>query len=111
MRRPADPAQWGDAVLVRKDAPSSYHLSVVVDDAAQGVTHVTRGMDLFAAVDLHILLQRLLNLPSPLYCHHRLLKDCDGQKLAKSRSSASSEKPQGRRLGRRRFMPAFLGFA
>jgi glutamyl-Q tRNA(Asp) synthetase len=89
MRRPADPAQWGDAVLVRKDAPSSYHLSVVVDDAAQSVTHVTRGMDLFAAADLHVLLQRLLNLPSPLYCHHRLLKDCDGQKLAKSRGSAS----------------------
>jgi glutamyl-Q tRNA(Asp) synthetase len=88
-RRPADPARWGDAVLVRKDTPTSYHLSVVVDDAAQGVSHVTRGMDLLAAADLHVLLQRLLGLPAPLYCHHRLLLDGEGQKLAKSRKSAS----------------------
>ncbi len=87
--RPADPARWGDAVLIRKDTPASYHLSAVTDDAAQGVTHVTRGMDLFAAADLHVLLQRLLDLPSPLYCHHRLLLDDEGQKLAKSRGSVS----------------------
>ncbi len=87
--RPADPARWGDAVLVRKDVPSSYHLSVVADDAAQGVTHVTRGMDLFAAADLHVLLQRLLALPSPAYCHHRLLSDREGHKLAKSKGSLS----------------------
>ncbi|MGO9171792.1 MAG: tRNA glutamyl-Q(34) synthetase GluQRS [Rhodomicrobium sp.] len=87
--RPAGPERWGDAVLIRKDAPASYHLSVVADDAAQGVTHVTRGMDLFAAADLHVLLQRLLGLPSPAYCHHRLLVDREGHKLAKSKDSPS----------------------
>jgi glutamyl-Q tRNA(Asp) synthetase len=85
--RPADPHSWGDAVLIRKDTPTSYHLSVVVDDAAQGVTHVTRGRDLFAATGLHVLLQHLLGLPAPRYCHHRLLLDRDGQKLAKSIAS------------------------
>ncbi len=87
--RPADPLRWGDAVLIRKEAPTSYHLSVTVDDAAQGVTHVTRGMDLFAATDLHVLLQRLLGLPSPVYCHHELLLDAHGEKLAKSKGSPS----------------------
>jgi glutamyl-Q tRNA(Asp) synthetase len=90
-RRSADPARWGDPVLVRKDVPASYHLSVVLDDAAQGVTHVTRGMDLYAATDLHVLLQRLLALPSPFYCHHRLVRDGEGQKLAKSKGSVSLE--------------------
>jgi glutamyl-Q tRNA(Asp) synthetase len=88
-RRPAQPVRWGDAVLIRKDVPTSYHLSAVADDAAQAVTHVTRGMDLFAATDLHVLLQHLLELPSPLYCHHRLLRDAAGQKLAKSKGSVS----------------------
>jgi glutamyl-Q tRNA(Asp) synthetase len=87
--RIARPARWGDAVLIRKEVPASYHLSVVTDDAAQGVTHVTRGMDLFAATDLHALLQHLLGLPSPLYCHHRLVRDTVGQKLAKSKGSQS----------------------
>jgi glutamyl-Q tRNA(Asp) synthetase len=87
--RAADPTRWGDAVLIRKDTPTSYHLSVSADDAAQGVTHVTRGMDLFAATGLHVLLQRLLGLPSPVYCHHRLLHDDDGEKLAKSKGSVS----------------------
>ncbi|MGO9485775.1 MAG: tRNA glutamyl-Q(34) synthetase GluQRS [Rhodomicrobium sp.] len=87
--RPADPMRWGDVVLIRKDAPASYHLSVTADDAAQGVTHVTRGMDLLAAADLHVLLQRLLGLPAPVYCHHRLLRDEQGEKLAKSRASPS----------------------
>ncbi len=87
--RPADPMRWGDAVLIRKEAPTSYHLSVAADDAAQGVTHITRGMDLFAATDLHVLLQRLLGLPSPIYCHHRLLLDRQGEKLAKSKGSPS----------------------
>jgi glutamyl-Q tRNA(Asp) synthetase len=89
VHRPAQPGRWGDAVLIRKEVPASYHLSAVTDDAAQGVTHVTRGMDLFVATDLHALLQRLLGLPSPLYCHHRLLHDSAGQKLAKSKGSAS----------------------
>lgn len=85
--READPSRWGDVVLVRKDTPTSYHLSVVVDDAAQGVTHVTRGMDLFAATDIHVLLQRLLGLPSPVYAHHRLITDAHDIKLAKSSGS------------------------
>src|SRR5690606_4490086 len=63
--RPAAPERWGDVVLVRKDTPTSYHLSVVVDDALQGITHVTRGMDLYAATDIHRLVQALLGLPSP----------------------------------------------
>jgi glutamyl-Q tRNA(Asp) synthetase len=87
--REAAPARWGDAVLVRKETPTSYHLSVVVDDAAQGISQVTRGADLKAATDLHVLLQALLDLPSPLYCHHALLSDADGQKLAKSKGSPS----------------------
>jgi glutamyl-Q tRNA(Asp) synthetase len=80
----ADPARWGDAVIVRKDAPASYHLAVVLDDAAQGITHVTRGRDLFAATDLHRLLQVLLGLPAPVYHHHRLILDPTGRKLSKT---------------------------
>jgi glutamyl-Q tRNA(Asp) synthetase len=83
----ADPWRWGDAVIVRKDTPTSYHLSVVVDDALQGVTHVVRGQDLEAATDLHVLLQGLLGLPTPLYHHHGLVLDPGGDKLAKSRQS------------------------
>lgn len=85
----ADPARWGDAVMARKDVPTSYHLSVVVDDALQGVTHVTRGMDLYAATDLHRLLQVLLGLPAPLYHHHALLTDETGRKLSKSAKDKS----------------------
>jgi len=83
----ADPWRWGDAVIVRKDTPTSYHLSVVVDDALQGVTHVVRGQDLEAATDLHVLLEALLGLPTPLYYHHGLVLDPEGDKLAKSRQS------------------------
>jgi glutamyl-Q tRNA(Asp) synthetase len=83
-----DPALWGDAVIVRKDVPTSYHLAVVVDDAWQGVSHVTRGRDLFAATHLHRLLQVLLDLPEPLYQHHRLITDAQGRKLAKSARDA-----------------------
>jgi glutamyl-Q tRNA(Asp) synthetase len=83
----ADPWRWGDAVIVRKDVPTSYHLSVVVDDALQGVTHVVRGQDLEAATDLHVLLQKLLGLGTPLYHHHGLILDPGGDKLAKSRRS------------------------
>jgi glutamyl-Q tRNA(Asp) synthetase len=82
--RPADPARWGDAIIVRKDVPASYHLAVVVDDARQGITHVTRGRDLLAATDIHRLLQVLLGFPEPLYLHHRLIADADGRKLSKS---------------------------
>lgn len=80
---------WGDVVLVRKDVPASYHLAVVTDDALQGVTHVVRGRDLEAATGLHLLLQRLLGLPHPVYRHHDLIVDDGGDKLAKSRGSES----------------------
>lgn len=85
----ADPAAWGDVVLSRPDAPSSYHLSVVLDDALQSVTHVVRGMDLFAATSVHRLLQHLLELPVPQYHHHRLVLDEDGRKLSKSSGSTA----------------------
>ena len=74
---------FGDFVLARKDAPASYHLAVVVDDALQGVTLVTRGNDLFAAAHVHRLLQALLQLPVPQYSHHRLILDASGKRLAK----------------------------
>ena len=87
--RRADPGRWGDVVLVRKDTPTSYHLSVVVDDAIQGITHVTRGMDLYASTDIHALLQRLFGLPAPVYTHHALIVGADAEKLSKSRGSES----------------------
>ncbi len=83
----ADPARWGDAVILRKEISASYHLAVVHDDALQGVTHVVRGADLEAATDLHVLLQRLLGYPTPRYHHHGLIRDETGDKLAKSRAS------------------------
>ncbi|GLI21689.1 glutamyl-Q tRNA(Asp) synthetase [Xanthobacter flavus] len=86
---PADPAQWGDVVLARRDVPTSYHLSVVVDDALQGITRVIRGMDLFHATSVHVLLQRLLGLETPVYHHHRLILDASGHKLSKSNSATS----------------------
>lgn len=82
-----DPSVWGDAVLLRKDVPASYHLAVVTDDALQGITHVVRGRDLEAATGSHLLLQRLLGLPHPVYRHHALILDDGGDKLAKSRGS------------------------
>ncbi len=84
---PAAPAAWGDVVLARKETPTSYHLSVAVDDALQGVTHVVRGQDLFHATAVHRLLQALLGLPAPIYHHHRLLLDEQGRKLSKSTRS------------------------
>ena len=79
----ADPAPHGDVVLARKDAPASYHLAVTVDDAAQGITDIVRGEDLFAATHVHRLLQALLDLPVPRYHHHTLLTGTEGQRLAK----------------------------
>ncbi|WP_404401624.1 tRNA glutamyl-Q(34) synthetase GluQRS [Pelagibacterium halotolerans] len=87
--RKAVPERWGDVVIVRKDTPTSYHLSVTLDDAVQGITHVTRGMDLYWSTDIHVLLQALLGLPSPVYCHHTLIRDPHDEKLAKSRGSQS----------------------
>lgn len=75
--------QIGDVVLSRRDFPGSYHLAVVLDDAAQGVTHVIRGQDLFDATMIHVLLQNLLDLPTPTYHHHRLIRDDAGTRLAK----------------------------
>lgn len=79
----ADPKPAGDVVLARKDAPASYHLAVVIDDAAQAITHVVRGEDLRAATHVHRLLQALLGLPTPAYHHHALVTGADGERLAK----------------------------
>jgi glutamyl-Q tRNA(Asp) synthetase len=86
---PAAPRAFGDVVLARKDVPTSYHLAVTVDDALQGVTLVTRGEDLLAATHIHRLLQALLGLPTPLYHHHRLLRDAEGARLAKRDGAAT----------------------
>lgn len=80
----ARPEAWGDPVLARKEIPTSYHLAVVVDDALQGVTHVVRGRDLFWSTSVHRVLQALLGLPEPVWCHHDLVRDADGRKLSKS---------------------------
>ena len=85
----AKPDAWGDVLVARKDVPTSYHLSVVVDDAFEGITHVVRGRDLFRSTSVHRLLQGLLGLPAPAYRHHRLILDEDGRKLSKSRRDPS----------------------
>ncbi|MEZ5871246.1 MAG: tRNA glutamyl-Q(34) synthetase GluQRS [Nitratireductor sp.] len=85
----AKPDCWGDFILGRKDAPASYHLACVLDDALQGVTHVVRGLDLFHATSAHRLLQSLFGLPEPDYHHHRLLVDSQGRKLSKSLESTA----------------------
>lgn len=85
----ADPAAWGDVILARRDIGTSYHIAVVVDDALQGITHVVRGRDLFAATSIHRLLQELLRLPAPLYRHHPLIGDETGRKLSKSAGDRS----------------------
>ena len=83
----ATPEAQGDVVLARKDAPASYHLAVTVDDGAQGVTDVVRGVDLFDATHVHRLLQALLGMPTPAYHHHPLLTGPDGERLAKRHGS------------------------
>ena len=87
--RYARPEVWGDVVIQRKGTPTSYHLSVVVDDVAQGVTQVTRGRDMEPSTEIHVLLQILLNLPQPLYTFHKVILGPDGRKLSKSRNSPS----------------------
>jgi glutamyl-Q tRNA(Asp) synthetase len=79
-----EPLAWGDVILARKETPTSYHLSVTIDDALQGVTDVVRGQDLFWSTSVHRLLQLLLGLPQPAYRHHRLVLDAEGRKLSKS---------------------------
>jgi glutamyl-Q tRNA(Asp) synthetase len=87
-RRPqACPQDWGDVIVARREVPTSYHLSVVIDDALQGITHVVRGRDLFPATSIQRLLQELLGLPQPAYLHHRLLLGPDGRKLSKSQAA------------------------
>ncbi|MEM7690481.1 MAG: glutamate--tRNA ligase family protein, partial [Pseudomonadota bacterium] len=83
----ADPRAFGDVVLVRKELPASYHLAATLDDAADAVTLVTRGRDLFASTHVHRVVQELLGLPVPAYLHHDLILDADGAKLAKSQGS------------------------
>lgn len=98
----ADPREFGDVVLVRKDLPASYHLAATLDDAADGITLVTRGTDLFSSTHVHRLLQELLGLPVPTYLHHDLILDEDGRKLAKSRGSpALSDRREAGEDGRR----------
>jgi len=80
----ARPDAWGDVILARKETPTSYHLSVAVDDALQGVSEIVRGQDLFLATSIHRLLQTLLDLPEPAYRHHALIRGTDGRKLSKS---------------------------
>ncbi|HAX91094.1 MAG TPA: tRNA glutamyl-Q(34) synthetase GluQRS [Rhodospirillaceae bacterium] len=85
----AHPERFGDVVLARRDVATSYHLSVVVDDALQGVTLVTRGQDLFGVTDVHVLLQSLLGMPQPTYHHHPLIVDAHGKRLAKRDRAAT----------------------
>ncbi|MEP7452090.1 tRNA glutamyl-Q(34) synthetase GluQRS [Phyllobacterium sp. SB3] len=85
----ARPQDWGDIIIARRDMPTSYHLSVVIDDALQGITHVVRGKDLYHATSVHRLLQHLFGIEPPLYHHHQLILDEDGAKLSKSRKDTS----------------------
>ncbi len=85
----ARPEAWGDVIVARKETPTSYHLSVAIDDALQGVTEVVRGADLFRSTSVHRLLQHLLGLPQPAYRHHRLVTDGEGRKLSKSSAATA----------------------
>lgn len=95
---PARPEAWGDVILARKEIPTSYHLSVVIDDALQGVTDVVRGQDLFWSTSVHRLLQTLLGLQQPTYRHHPLLRDERGAKLAKSTGATALRELRARGL-------------
>ncbi|WP_334431860.1 tRNA glutamyl-Q(34) synthetase GluQRS [Bradyrhizobium sp. AZCC 1610] len=91
----AQPEAWGDVILARKETPTSYHLSVVIDDALQGVTDVVRGRDLFWSTSVHLLLQQLLGIPQPIYRHHRLIEDASGNKLSKSTQATALRELRG----------------
>jgi glutamyl-Q tRNA(Asp) synthetase len=91
----AFPQAWGDVILARKETPTSYHLSVVIDDALQGVTDVVRGRDLFWSTGVHLLLQQLLGIPQPVYRHHRLIEDASGHKLSKSTQATALRELRG----------------
>ena len=92
---PCRPEAWGDVILARKETPTSYHLSVAIDDALQGVTDVVRGKDLFWSTSVHRLLQHLLGIPQPAYRHHPLVLDAAGQKLSKSTSATGLRELRG----------------
>ena len=104
----ARPEAWGDVILARKETPTSYHLSVVIDDALQGISDVVRGQDLFWSTSVHALLQHLLDLPQPAYRHHRLISRCGRAKalevepgdrlarIARWRRNAGRHPPHGR---------------
>ncbi|MEM7441363.1 MAG: tRNA glutamyl-Q(34) synthetase GluQRS [Pseudomonadota bacterium] len=89
----------GDIVLARKDIGTSYHLAVVVDDAAQQISHVTRGADMATATPIHVLLQQLLELPAPIYRHHRLIRDENGKRLAKRHDALAIRSLRDQGLG------------
>ena len=91
----ADPAQWGDVILARKDTPASYHLAVTVDDAGQGITDVVRGQDLYHSTSVHRLIQSLLGFAAPRYHHHRLILDAEGRKLSKSTQATGLRELRG----------------
>ncbi len=91
----ARPEAWGDVILARKETPTSYHLSVAIDDALQGVTDVVRGQDLFWSTGVHRLLQQVLGLPTPCYRHHRLILDATGRKLSKSTAATGLRELRG----------------
>ncbi len=97
----ATPEMLGDVILARKDTPTSYHLSVVIDDALQDITHIVRGQDLFHATHIHVVLQHILGLPTPIYHHHKLLVDSDGVRFAKRNKSVTlkSLREQGTEVG------------
>jgi glutamyl-Q tRNA(Asp) synthetase len=95
---PAQPQAWGDVILARKETPTSYHLSVVIDDALQGVTEVVRGQDLFRSTSVHRLLQQVLDLPEPAYRHHQLVLDAAGRKLSKSSRATGVRELRAQRL-------------
>jgi glutamyl-Q tRNA(Asp) synthetase len=103
----ARPDLLGDVVLARKDAPVSYHLAVTIDDAAQGVTDVIRGQDLFLSTHVHRLLQALLGLPTPAYHHHRLLIGPDGTRLAKRHGALSLAQLQAQGVDPQTIVSAF----
>jgi glutamyl-Q tRNA(Asp) synthetase len=96
-----EPQAWGDVIVGRKDAPASYHLAVVVDDALQGVTHVVRGQDLFWSTSVHRVLQALLDRSAPVYRHHRLVLDSEGRKLSKSTAATGLRELRTRGLSAR----------
>ena len=100
-----DPLQFGDLVLARKDVPASYHLAVVVDDAFEGISLVTRGDDLLPATHVQCLLQALLGLPEPAYAHHRLILDAQGRKFSKRDQAVTLESIAGTRHNTERYTP------